>query len=74
VICTVVYGVAFRRTGPWPQVWIPSFGVAAFLLGIGPVTAASVGGPYMGLFERLTIGASSSGSAWCPPAALRAAT
>lgn len=57
VVCAVMYGVAFRRIGPWPQVSVPSFVVAAFLLVIGPITAASVGGPRMGLFERLTIGA-----------------
>lgn len=57
VVCAVMYGVAFRRMRWWPQVSVPSFVVAAFLLVIGPVTAASVGGPWMGLFERLTIGA-----------------
>jgi len=57
VICAVVYGVAFRRTAGWPRLSIASFGVAAFLVVIRPVTAASIGKPWMGLFERLTIGA-----------------
>ena len=59
VLCVVVallYGIAFRRLHLARPLWVPAFAVAAFLLVAGPVAAGNVGGPAMGLFERLPIG------------------
>jgi len=56
VVSTVLIGVALRRTGRWRSLSTASFAVTALLLIVGPVAAASAGGPHMGLWERLTIG------------------
>jgi Protein of unknown function (DUF998) len=56
VVTAAIYGVAFRRERLPRAAWVPAFAVAAFLLLVGPVAAASVGGPLMGLLERFTIG------------------
>ncbi len=57
VVTALMYGVAFRRMALPRPAWVPAFAVAAFLLLVGPAAAASVGGPVMGLLERITIGA-----------------
>jgi Protein of unknown function (DUF998) len=57
VVTAVMYGVAFRRLELGRSAWVPSLAVAGYLLVMGPVAAVNVGGPLMGLFERLTIGA-----------------
>jgi hypothetical protein len=57
VVTAVMYGVAFRRLRLRRSSWVPCFAVAGFLLLVGPLAAVNVGGPLMGLYERLTIGA-----------------
>ena len=56
VAATVVYGFAFRRDPMWRPLSRPSFIAAVAFVVTGPAAALSVGGPYMGLFERITIG------------------
>jgi hypothetical protein len=57
VAMALIYAVAFRRMRLPRTVWVAAFATAAFLLLVGPVAAASAGGPLMGLLERFTIGA-----------------